>query len=112
MSKPLSDNPAETERVRRLMDRGAPRYDRQMNFFDRVLFTDGREWACSHADGDVLEIAVGSGRKLALCTIPDPGRAVAEAHRVLRPGGRYVGFEHVRSPALAVRSVQRALNPL
>jgi ubiquinone/menaquinone biosynthesis C-methylase UbiE len=159
----------ETGRVRRLMDKGAPRYDRQMNFFDRVLFEGGREWACSNAEGDVLEIAVGSGRNLpfygegtalvavefsaemlelakqrqaelgssfdlrmgdaqelefedqsfdtvictlALCTIPDPGRAVAEAHRVLRPGGRFVGMEHVRSPALPVRAVQRALNPL
>src|SRR6266545_7238594 len=64
MSKPLSDNPAETERVRRFMDKGAPRYDRQMNFFDRVLFGGGREWACSQAGGDVLEIAVGSGRNL------------------------------------------------
>src|SRR6266545_939899 len=57
-------NATETERVRRLMDKGAPRYDRQMNFFDRVLFAGGREWACSQAHGDVLEIAVGSGRNL------------------------------------------------
>src|SRR3954468_16489568 len=57
-------NSTETERVRRLMDKGAPRYDRQMNFFDRVLFTGGREWACSQGKGDVLEIPVGSGRNL------------------------------------------------
>jgi hypothetical protein len=37
---------------------------------------------------------------------------VAEAHRVLRPGGRYVAFEHVGSPVLPVRAVQRALDPL
>src|SRR5204862_3689952 len=54
----------ETDRVRQLMDKGAPRYDRQMNFFDRVLFGGGREWACSEVDGEVLEIAVGSGRNL------------------------------------------------
>jgi ubiquinone/menaquinone biosynthesis C-methylase UbiE len=54
----------ETERVRRIMDKEAPRYDRQMNFFDRVLFTGGREWICSGAEGDVLEIAIGSGRNL------------------------------------------------
>jgi ubiquinone/menaquinone biosynthesis C-methylase UbiE len=164
-----ADTARETERVRRLMDKQAPRYDRQMNFFDRVLFASGREWACSKASGDVLEVAVGSGRNLefypegtaltaiefspemlalarqragelgrdvdlrlgdaqelelpdgsfdtvvctlALCTIPDPARAVAEAHRVLRPGGRYVGFEHVRSPVRAVRGVQRVLDPL
>jgi hypothetical protein len=30
----------------------------------------------------------------------------------VRPGGRLVLLEHVRSPALAVRSVQRVLDPL
>ena len=54
----------ETERVRAVQDKSAPRYDRQMNFFDRVLFADGREWACSQAHGEVLEVAVGSGRNL------------------------------------------------
>ena len=64
MSKPLTDRSAETERVRSVQDKTAPRYDRQMNFFDRVLFTDGREWACSQATGEVLEVAVGTGRNL------------------------------------------------
>jgi ubiquinone/menaquinone biosynthesis C-methylase UbiE len=167
-SLPQATN-AETERVRSIQDRAAPRYDRQMNFFDRVLFTDGRDWACSQARGDVLEIAVGTGRNLghypadtkltgielseemlsiarqraaglgieadlrqgdaqaldfpdesfdtviitlALCTIPDDLGAVREAHRVLRPRGRLVSFEHVRSPRLPVRTVQRLLEPL
>jgi ubiquinone/menaquinone biosynthesis C-methylase UbiE len=55
----------ETERVLRVQDKQAPRYDRQMNFFDRALFAGGREWACSRAHGHVLEIAVGTGRNLA-----------------------------------------------
>jgi ubiquinone/menaquinone biosynthesis C-methylase UbiE len=40
---------------------------------------------------------------LVLCTVRDPARAVAEIHRVLRPGGRLLLIEHVRSddPALA-----------
>jgi ubiquinone/menaquinone biosynthesis C-methylase UbiE len=49
---------------------------------------------------------------LALCTIPDDRRAVAEAARVLRPGGRLLLLEHVRSPVLPVRMVQRVLEPL
>ena len=159
----------ENERVRSIMDKEAPRYDRQMDFFDRVLFTGGREWTCLGAEGKVLEIAVGSGRNLpvypkgtsltaiefspemlklakqraaelgsdadlrlgdaqaldfpdesfdtvvctlALCTIPDPSKAVGEAYRVLRAGGQFRAIEHVRSPSLLVRGVQRAIDPL
>lgn len=159
----------ETDRVRAIQDRGAPRYDRQIGFFERILFADGREWATSQATGDVLELAVGTARNLpfysddvritgvelspemlalarkragklgraiklqegdaqelefadasfdtvlitlGLCTIPEPQRTAVEAFRVLRPGGRLVLLEHVRSPLLPVRTVQRLLDPL
>jgi ubiquinone/menaquinone biosynthesis C-methylase UbiE len=48
---------------------------------------------------------------LVLCTIPDDRRAVAEAVRVLRPGGRIVAFEHTRSPNLAIRLVEHVMEP-
>lgn len=169
MSKPLTDIPAETERVRAIQDKQALGYDRQISFFERVLFADGREWATSLVRGKVLEVAVGTGRNLehyapgtkvtgielsgemlaiarkragaaaadidlregdaqalefadesfdtvlitlALCTIPDDRKAAAEAYRVLRPGGRLVLLEHVRSPIASIRLGQRILEPL
>lgn len=54
----------ETERVRSLYDAMAPRYDRVIAVAERLLFGDGRRWACSQATGRVLEVAIGTGRNL------------------------------------------------
>lgn len=56
----------ETERVQRIYDRLAPRYDRVIAVAEAALFSGGRSWAVGHASGDVLEIAVGTGRNLPL----------------------------------------------
>ena len=48
----------------------------------------------------------------ALCTIPDDRAAVAEAVRVLRPGGRLLLIEHVRSPNRLVRAIERLIEPI
>ena len=166
---PRRDTGGETERVKRIYERMAAGYDRQLDRVESLMFGDGRARVCGQARGDVLEIAIGTGRNLAfyaadvrltgidvspamlglarrrgaalgravelrlgdaqalpfddasfdvvvstlaLCTIPDPGRAAAEARRVLRPGGRFLLLDHVRSPSRAVRLVQRLLDPV
>ena len=159
----------ETDRLRDIWNRMAEKYDKQMNFMDRHLFTGGREWLAARAQGKVLEVAVGTGRNLryypkdidlvgvdlspavleiargrandlgleielqeadgqalpfedesfdtviaglCMCNFPDPYRAVGEMVRVLKPGGSIVSLDHVRSPVLPVRAVQKAMNPL
>ncbi|MDQ6900963.1 MAG: class I SAM-dependent methyltransferase [Candidatus Dormibacteraeota bacterium] len=59
---------AETERARRIWEKMAGAYDRGIALPERLLFSGGREWACSQAGGEVLEIAVGTGRNLAFYT--------------------------------------------
>lgn len=150
-----------------LWEKLAPKYDADVAFVERVLFAGSREWVCSQADVNVLEIAIGTGRNLpfyppgvqltgvdfssamleiarrratelgididlrvgdaqamafedasfdtvvitlALCPILDDRKAVAEAWRVLRPGGRMLLLEHVRSPLLPVRALQHLVN--
>src|SRR5215211_2714770 len=55
-----------TERTRRIWDKRAPTYDRTMGLVEKLLLGDGRAWVCSRAAGDVLEVAVGTGRNFAL----------------------------------------------
>ena len=159
----------ETDRVRRLWDRSAAGYDRGISVVEKLLLGDGREWLCSRARGEVLEVGVGTGRDLSfysrdarltgvdlspamleiarsrardlgldvdlregdaqaldfpdaafdtvvcalsLCSIPDERRAVSEMRRVLRPGGRLLLLDHIRSSSRWARVVQRLLEPL
>jgi len=45
-------------------DKHASRYDGEMDFWDRHMFGASRPWACGQAAGDVLEVAIGTGRNL------------------------------------------------
>lgn len=153
----------------RTWDRYADRYDRDIGFFERVQFKGGREWVCSQASGDVLEVAVGTGRNLpfypkgvrltgldfsaamldiarsrvlrtahkvaliqgdaqslpfddgsfdtvvctlGLCGVPDERVAIAEMHRVLRPGGRLLLLDHIGSHHKPIWLVQRLIGLL
>ena len=51
-----------------------------------------------------MDAAVAS---LVLCSVPDQARALAELHRVLRPGGELRFFEHVQAETGGLARVQR-----
>jgi ubiquinone/menaquinone biosynthesis C-methylase UbiE len=148
------------DRNRHLWNRMAPSYDRQMRRLEPVLIgRDHRQWVCSQAHGDVLEVAVGTGLNLphypsgvdlspamlavagkraadlglsvdlaesaaehlpyedasfdtvvctlSLCSVADDRAAIAEMHRVLRPGGHLLLLDHVAADNRFLLGLQR-----
>jgi ubiquinone/menaquinone biosynthesis C-methylase UbiE len=53
-----------TARQRRVWDKSAPSYDKQIAFFERIWFGGGREWLTQRVEGRVLEVAIGTGLNL------------------------------------------------
>jgi len=49
---------------------------------------------------------------LVLCSVPDPGTALAELYRALRPGGELRFYEHVRSDRRWVGRMEDLVAPL
>lgn len=161
------DIQAENELRRRVWNRDAGRFDKQMGFMEKLFGTDHRPWACGEARGKTLEVAVGTGLNVpfygadvdltgidlsdgmldvarkrvrdlgrsdvqlvegdaqdlpfedatfdsvvctfSLCGIPDPALAIAEMRRVLRPAGRLILVDHVRSSARPYLYLQRGI---
>jgi ubiquinone/menaquinone biosynthesis C-methylase UbiE len=62
--QPVMASEEVTERLRSLWEQYAPRYDRDTGFYDLFLLGDSRTWACSQASGQVVEVAIGTGRNL------------------------------------------------
>lgn len=56
-----------------------------------------------------FDVVVGT---LVLCSVPDPAAALAELHRVLRPGGRLLFLEHVAAADPATRRFQSFAEPI
>ena len=60
-------------------------------------------------EDDSFDVVVST---LVLCGVDDQSRALREAQRVLRPGGRLLFLEHVRSEDPGVARLQDRLSPL
>jgi ubiquinone/menaquinone biosynthesis C-methylase UbiE len=167
MTLSSTEQDQQNARRRRAWNQQADRYDRVIGWCERrLLGQDNRPWAAHRAQGDVLEVAVGTGLNLphydpelkitgidlspamldvarqrsaelgrdvelregdahhlpfddasfdtvvctlSLCNIPDPDQAVGEMRRVLRPGGRLVLVDHVRSTSKPIYWLQKAI---
>ncbi len=70
-----------------------------------VVAGDAEHLPCASGSVDVVVYA------LVLCSVGEQRRALAEAHRVLRPGGLVLLYEHVRSRNPVVGAVERLVTP-
>ena len=51
-------------KARRVWEKMAPRYDRDIRFWERIWFGGGRHWVGARVEGRVLDVAVGTGRNI------------------------------------------------
>ena len=90
--------------------------DRAWRMAQQRIATSGARVTRSGLDGQRLEEPDASVDHVlttfTLCTIADVRAALAELHRVLRPGGRVHFLEHGSAPSPRVRTWQRRLEPV
>lgn len=93
----LEPNPAFRKRLRELLD--------QTHTSATIVDGDVHDLPFDDSSFDTVTAS------LVFCSVDDPAKALAEVHRVLRPGGRFLFHEHVRGgPVRGV--VQDVLTPL
>jgi ubiquinone/menaquinone biosynthesis C-methylase UbiE len=71
-----------------------------------LIQMDAERLAFRDASFDTVAIS------LALCTVPDPERAIQELARVCRPDGKIVLLEHVLSPTRPIAWLERRFSPV
>ncbi len=54
----------QTARQKRVWDKSASGYDKQIALFEKIWFAGGREWVGERARGRILEVGIGTGRSL------------------------------------------------
>lgn len=86
---------------------GGPDRDGAGRAAPAVRVVDGTGEALPAADGSV-DAVVGT---FVLCSVADPAAVLREVARVLRPGGTYLGVEHVRADDPRTARAQRAVGP-
>ncbi|WP_405181349.1 class I SAM-dependent methyltransferase [Nocardia sp. NBC_01377] len=72
-----------------------------------ITVVDGDAHALEFPDGSFDTVTA----SLVFCSVRDPDRALAEVHRVLRPGGQFLFHEHVRGTGVRA-AVQDLLTPV
>ncbi|MDW5325249.1 class I SAM-dependent methyltransferase [Plantactinospora sp. KLBMP9567] len=60
----MTSPPDQTAKVRRVWEKAASTYDKQIAFFEKIQFGGGREWLGARARGRILEVAIGTGLNL------------------------------------------------
>ena len=92
----VDPNPGMQALARKRIQRSEIEVDERMLHGERLPF-----------DNDTFDCVVST---FTLCSIDDVRRALSEARRVLKPGGRFLFLEHGLSPEPSVQKWQRRLN--